>query len=109
MYVCMYVCKSRRNLFKIPKNLEKISTKIENLDKISKNSQKSLVGPDTAVSYNRILPLTNYCKSEEILFKSDTKHDLQVNSSNLNTEDKQICIKISTSYMEVLIRIYRIY
>ena len=99
MYVCMYVCKSRRNLFKIPKNLEKISTKIENLDKISKNSQKSLVGPDTAVSYNRILPLTNYCKSEEVLFKSDTNCELQVKSSNINAEDKQICIKVSTFFI----------
>ena len=53
----------------------------------------------TAVSYNTRGPLANYCKSEEIFFKSDTKHDLQVNSSNLGTEDKQICIKVSTSYI----------
>ena len=54
---------------------------------------------NTAASNNRILPLANYCKSEEILFKSDTKHELQVNSSNLCTEDKQICIKVSTSHI----------
>ena len=55
---------------------------------------------DTAVSSNRILPLASYCRSEEILFKSDTKHDLQVYSSNLRTEDKQICIQGSTSHIE---------
>ena len=53
----------------------------------------------TAVSYNRILPLANYCKSEDIFFKSDTKYYLQGNSTNLHTEDKQICIKVSTSYI----------
>ena len=47
----------------------------------------------TAVSYKRVLPLANYCKSEEILFKSDTKHDLLVNSSNFCTEDNQVCKK----------------
>ena len=54
----------------------------------------------TAVSSNRILPLANYCRSEEILFKSDIKHDLQVYSSNLETEDKQICINVLTSHIE---------
>ena len=56
--------------------------------------------PVTAVSSNRILPLANYCKSKEILFKSDTKHNLQVNSSNQCTEDKQIAIQVSTSHIE---------
>ena len=54
----------------------------------------------TAVSSNRILPLAIYCRLEEILFKSDSKHDLQVYSSNINTEDKQICISVSTSHIE---------
>ena len=57
-------------------------------------------GEGTEVSSNRILPLANYCRSEEILFKSDKKPDLQVYSSNLCTEDKQICIKVLTSHIE---------
>ena len=43
------------------------------------------------------MPLADKCNLEEILFKSDTKHDLQVDSSNINTEDKQIYIKVLTS------------
>ena len=54
---------------------------------------------NTAGSYNSRVPLANEYKSEEIVFNSDTKHDLQVDSSNINTEEKQNSIKISTSYI----------
>ena len=50
----------------------------------------------TAGSYNSRVPHANWCKSEEILFNYDTKHGLQVDSSNIYTEDKQIFIKVST-------------
>ena len=54
---------------------------------------------NTAESKNRIAPVTNLCKSGEILSNFEITHDLQVNSSVMNKQDKQICIKVSTSYI----------
>ena len=51
----------------------------------------------TATSENSIVPVANLCKSGAILFNSDTKHDLQVDSLNSNAQGKQNCIKVSTS------------
>ena len=45
-------------------------------------------------NYNSRVQLANYFKSEEILFNSDTKHDFHVDCSNINTNDKQLFIKI---------------
>ena len=50
----------------------------------------------TATSQNSTVPVTNLCKSNEFLFNSDTKHDLQVDSSNTNALGKQYCIKVLT-------------
>ena len=48
-------------------------------------SPRMCTSTHTAGSYNSRVLLANLCKYEEILSKSDTKHDLQVDSSNINT------------------------
>ena len=49
-----------------------------------------------AIFHNSTVPFTNLCKFGEIMSNFDTKHDLKVDCSNINAQDKKNCIKVST-------------
>ena len=45
------------------------------------------------------MSVTDLCKSGKYFPKFNIKHDLQVDISMINKQDKRHCIKVSTSYI----------